>query len=207
MNLTPLEPRDCPTAITLAVGDDPLGWWTPPRVAVAESAAADLSARLDAPGYDTWRVELHSSTASPLIAQATGTDGWGAVWVGPALAAGYDERTVLLHELGHTLGVGHGDDPAGVMWPYIAAGEVREWRASDDELATAAGLVVTVPAEVPPPTAPVMAEVYPYTESHPFRGPLMRVPCPWGPGWADVPPRVAAEWGGNFMAARPPTEV
>lgn len=200
LTLLPLDPRDTPTTLTLSVGDDPLGWWSPGNLAVADSAAAELSDRLDVPGHDVWRVELHSSTAAPLIAQATGVDGGGVVWVGPAVAT-VDQYTVMLHELAHTLGMrDHGTDPAGVLWPYIAPGEVRTWQASDDGLARAAGLVV-VPAEgfdaVRTPSPELSEEVYPYTESSPYRGPLVRVACPWGPGWALVPPRVAEAWGRN----------
>jgi hypothetical protein len=197
MNVNPLEPRDTPTNLSLTFTGD---WWTDARRAVAEAVAAEVSAKIDMPGHDVWRVELIAVPTYPLIAEATGTDGWGRVWVGPAAAA-YDLGTVLRHEVGtHALGVmAHGADPAGVAYGQLAPGEVRTWQPSDDELLRAGGLIVVVPAAkaAVPPTAPQMpeppAETPPYTEAAPYRGPLVRVGL-WG-GWADVPPRVAADWG------------
>jgi hypothetical protein len=197
LTLTRLEPRDTPTTLSLTFTGE---WWTPARRAVAEAVAAEVSAKIDVPGYSEWAVELIAVPTYPLIAEATGTGGWGKVWVGPATAA-YDLGTVLRHEVGtHALGVmAHGTDPAGVAYGQLAPGEVRTWRPSDDELLRAGGLIVVVPAaeaEVPS-TAAVLpdppAEAPPYTEADPYRGPLVRVGL-WN-GWADVPPRVAELWG------------
>jgi hypothetical protein len=89
MNVNPLEPRDTPTNLSLTFTGD---WWTDARRAVAEAVAAEVSAKIDMPGHDVWRVELIAVPTYPLIAEATGTDGWGRVWVGPAAAAQpYDE--------------------------------------------------------------------------------------------------------------------
>lgn len=182
-----LGTRDTPTTLTLWVGFDPLGWWTPERVHVAETVAADLSARVDVPGYDGWPVELGTDPHTPVIAYGTGIDGWGYVKVGPAADA-YDLGTVLRHELAHAIGVlAHADDPRAVLWPYLSPGEVRDWTASDDVVMRASGLLVVEPADHDPypPTAPQLAgEVYPHTT--PLVGVIWSMPDGSG-GWILVP--------------------
>jgi hypothetical protein len=43
-----------------------------------------------------------------------------------AIGAGqYDFQTIVTHELGHAIGLGHSGDQGSVMYPYLAAGEAR----------------------------------------------------------------------------------
>ena len=43
-----------------------------------------------------------------------------------AIGAGqYDFRTIVTHELGHAIGLGHSGDTGSVMYPYLSAGEAR----------------------------------------------------------------------------------
>jgi hypothetical protein len=62
-------------------------------------------------------------------------DGWN--WYAGAAAGGigagqYDFQTVVTHELGHALGLGHSTDVSSVMFPYLAAAStVRDLTATD----------------------------------------------------------------------------
>jgi hypothetical protein len=44
----------------------------------------------------------------------------------------YDFQTVVSHELGHAMGLGHSQDAASVMYPYLATGEVRRTMTASD---------------------------------------------------------------------------
>src|SRR5262249_25663832 len=37
----------------------------------------------------------------------------------------YDFQTLVIHELGHAIGLGHSDDAASAMYPRLAAGQLR----------------------------------------------------------------------------------
>jgi hypothetical protein len=51
-------------------------------------------------------------------------------------AGQYDFQTVVIHELGHALGVGHNNDPLSVMYPELDAGMVkRALTAADTSIA------------------------------------------------------------------------
>jgi hypothetical protein len=47
-------------------------------------------------------------------------------------SAQYDFQTVVTHELGHALGLGHSPDTASVMYPYLAAGPIRRFLTTKD---------------------------------------------------------------------------
>jgi hypothetical protein len=44
----------------------------------------------------------------------------------------YDFQTVVTHELGHALGLGHSTDTGSVMYPYLASGDVRHDLTASD---------------------------------------------------------------------------
>ena len=44
----------------------------------------------------------------------------------------YDFQTVVTHELGHAVGLGHSADPTSVMYAYLSAGEVRHDLSAGD---------------------------------------------------------------------------
>jgi hypothetical protein len=44
----------------------------------------------------------------------------------------YDFQTVVAHELGHTVGLGEGSDPASVMYPFLATGVARRTMSGND---------------------------------------------------------------------------
>jgi uncharacterized repeat protein (TIGR01451 family) len=73
------------------------------------------------------------------VTQSGGTitlvDGWNWYTGSDPTAVGagkYDFQTVVTHELGHALGLGHSPDPASVMYPYLAAGQARRGLTSAD---------------------------------------------------------------------------
>jgi hypothetical protein len=68
--------------------------------------------------------------------------GWG--WSLSGRAAGMDLATVVLHELGHALGLDHDDE--GLMGDTLAAGETR----------TVPGTVAVTPVGSMPPAAPAI---------------------------------------------------
>jgi hypothetical protein len=199
--VTPLEPRDTPTTFTPHFAADFPADLMPPVV----SALRTASDHIDVPGVEVYAVSVEYDPRTPALAYGTNWPGEarGAIWLGAAVRA-YDVESVALHETAHAAGVRlHSDDRGDVLYGGIAPGEVkRAYTAGDYALLRAAGLVVP-PSPLKgegegerPPTAPQLPDDPPaYTESHPYRGPLVRVACPWGPGWADVPPRIAAHWG------------
>lgn len=63
----------------------------------------------------------------------------------------FDVESVILHELGHSLGLAHNSaDPAIVMYPYISPAQIRRSLHSDDR----AGVCALYPAPLLPPSAP-----------------------------------------------------
>ena len=44
----------------------------------------------------------------------------------------YDFQTVVTHEIGHSLGLGHSSDPSSVMYPYLSTGQVRRDLSTSD---------------------------------------------------------------------------
>jgi hypothetical protein len=188
-----LEPRDTPTTLLPVFSPDFPADLVPPVVAALHTA----SVHIDVPGVEVYAVSVEYDPRTLVLGYATHWPGEarGAIWLGAAVRS-YDVESLTLHEAAHALGVRpHSDDRGDVMYAGIAPGEQkRAYTAGDDELLRGAGLVVPERVSVAPPTvAQVADEVYPYTEDAPYRGPLVRVAL-WG-GWADVPPRVAADWG------------
>src|SRR5262249_50101064 len=44
----------------------------------------------------------------------------------------YDFETIVMHELGHAVGLGHSGDGGSVMYPYLAAGHARRVVTTQD---------------------------------------------------------------------------
>jgi hypothetical protein len=68
-------------------------------------------------------------------AQVTVVEGWGWYAGSDATQIGgdqYDFQTVLTHELGHTLGLGHNADPSTVMYALLGPGEVKRALTATD---------------------------------------------------------------------------
>src|SRR5205823_11895657 len=97
--------------------------------------------------------------------------GWN-YYLGSDAAAGagqYDFETVVTHELGHALGLGHSGDTGSVMYPYLAAGQARHDMTTADlavievddgdapEGLMAAPIAVDAAAVTPAPTAAAIA--------------------------------------------------
>lgn len=55
----------------------------------------------------------------------------GGVGCGPG-SNGFDFASVVLHELGHSLGLGHSEDPASVMYPFFSPETVSRTLSADD---------------------------------------------------------------------------
>lgn len=78
----------------------------------------------------------------------------------PSDAPRHDLASVITHELGHTLGLGHSTDPAAVMYPDIAAEETRARTLSEDDRAGIVAIyrgLAEVPADAPADSQPAAA--------------------------------------------------
>ena len=64
-------------------------------------------------------------------------DFWNWTDTTPTSFYDIDLESVALHEVGHTLGLGHSDDPTAVMWPYYKG---TRQALTDDDLAGIAAL-------------------------------------------------------------------
>lgn len=195
-----LEPRDTPTTF-LPLFDAAFPADLIPPVQTAFDTA---SASLDVPGVSDYPVAVQYDPRTLVLGYGTYWPGEsrGAIWLGAAVRA-YDVESVALHEVGHAAGaMGHTGDRTDLMYVGLAPDEIkRAYTDGDAALFRGAGLVVIEPAgggvegdaRSRQGMKPHTPADLPYTESHPYRGPLVRVAL-WG-GWADVPPRVAADWG------------
>jgi len=92
--------------------------------------------------------------------------------------ASVDLFSVVLHEAGHALGLGHSDRPGTVMYPYYhqAAG------LSDDDIAAIRALYgsssgTTTPPVTPPVIPPVTAPITPPTASD-YQAPILQIKSP-----------------------------
>jgi Ca2+-binding RTX toxin-like protein len=110
-----------------------------------EAAASEAKAEwsIAAPGADLSGVSfaiadlpdllLAVAAGSEIIVDATAAGwGWSVSYPGEEVVR-MDLRSVVLHELGHVLGLEHADE--GVMSESLAAGDTREMRASEQRVA------------------------------------------------------------------------
>lgn len=185
LTVTPLEPRESPVLIDWLFDPDP---WVQAHAGVIREAVEPLAAVVSRPDVPTLTVRVEPDPQPGALADATPYtwDDGGRIrfdtaavqWAGVASVA-----AVAQHEFLHVLGVlGHSDEPDSLVNPYPLRAPRNTPSAGDVRELESLGWTVTLPPE----------EVYPYTEQHPYRGPLVRVGVPGG--WADVPPRVAADW-------------
>ncbi|MFL5341984.1 MAG: matrixin family metalloprotease, partial [Gemmataceae bacterium] len=69
------------------------------------------------------------------IGEITIISGWNYYFGGDASAVGadqYDFETVVMHELGHSIGLGHSQDTGSVMYPYLATSQARRALTASD---------------------------------------------------------------------------
>ncbi|MDB5301421.1 MAG: metalloendoproteinase, partial [Phycisphaerales bacterium] len=116
-------------------------------------------------------IDIHYSTTSSIGGMADGVlgvtelgghitiiNGWNYYLSGdPSGVVGsgqYDFQTVVTHELGHSLGLGHSTDTNSVMYPALSTGEARRSLTSydlsmlDNDVEPAAALHAVVPRSV-----------------------------------------------------------
>jgi len=73
-------------------------------------------------------------------------------------ASEYDFQSVVTHELGHSIGIGHSADSESVMYPYLAKGQAKRSLTTNDlrvieaNLDTIAEPLLATPATNHPPT-------------------------------------------------------
>lgn len=87
-----------------------------------------------------------------------------------------DLFTVVLHEAGHALGLGHSDEPTAVMYPYYR----QAYGLTSDDIAGIQALYGAPGTGQPsaPPTPPVVSEPPPTTPSLPPAPPATPPPAP-----------------------------
>ncbi len=109
------------------------------------------------------------------------------------IGADIDLFTVVLHELGHALGLGHNDDPASVMYPYyrrasgLQAADIAEIRKLYAPRETPLPGDPGTPPETPPATPPAAPPENPPT-APPATPPAPPASPPSNPGAGDGAP-------------------
>lgn len=169
MRLEQLESRASPVSISLDF--DTFGFnFDPARRWALQAYADDFGRLMDrvlqpyvGPGVtqfgavpdqpdSVWRVFV-GTTSDPTVL-ATGAPGYnfngGSVALGANVAwSSYDLGTTFRHELGHTMGLQHSNDPASLMFAYQSPGVVKWPNTSDYGALTAAGWNVSPPFGYP----------------------------------------------------------
>lgn len=183
-----LESRESPVALDWLFDPDP---WLQARANTIRQAGDVLAAVVTRPDVPTLRVRVEPDPQPGAVA-----DGTPYTWAdGPRIRLDteypYWDRlslaAVVQHELMHVFGVpDHSDEPDSLLSVPPPLQPLDKPSPGDVAALQAVGWTVTLPPDPP-------EEVYPYTEEHPYVGPLVRVSIPGG--WAHVPPRVAEQWG------------
>jgi hypothetical protein len=106
----------------------------------------DVSANSAEAQYADISIHMANTTAIGGVAQGvlgvtlggrevTLVNGWNWYYGADATQVGanqYDFQTVVTHELGHALGLGHSTDAASVMFPYLGTGTARRTLTAND---------------------------------------------------------------------------
>src|SRR5262249_20829281 len=104
---------------------------------VSNAASANLV-------FDAGPASASGGLADGVLGNYTSSTPWGIItviqgwnWYAGADPTGigpgqYDFETVVTHEFGHALGLGHSDDPASVMYDALAAGTTRRSLTTQD---------------------------------------------------------------------------
>jgi hypothetical protein len=136
-----------PAAVEARV-EDALAYWNsvvaPQGVSLTEvpagSGAADFRIHLSPTSVLGGAADgvLGVTTADGTITLVTGWNWYTGSAPAQIGANQYDFETIVTHELGHALGLGHSTDATSVMYPYLPPGAVRRSLAASDVAVLAA---------------------------------------------------------------------